>query len=325
MIEVVVGSVMAGPVATCKKGMLLTELVQSMQQGRRSCVVVIEDNKPVGIVTERDLVGLLNRSLNGEKHLKEAQVAEIMTGPPVTVHELTPLFDALVITQTQGFRHLPVVDDNGYLVGILTYSDLACAYESIMNTQRRALEEEVGNKTRYLKEINQQLKTLSMQDALLGIGNRRAMEVDVAYTHKAASEQSGDYALVLFDVDHFKQYNDIYGHQAGDDALKKVTEAIKACIRTTDRVYRYGGEELLLLMAGTSQSHAKEIAERTVKMLSELGIPHEKGEDSVLTVSAGVGSFKTVNANEWDQVLKRADTALYEAKSSGRNQVREAK
>ncbi len=321
MNELVVGSVMTGPVTTCNRSMPLQEVVQSVAQAGLSCVVVVEDAKPVGIVTERDLVKVLDRVLEGEQNLKQVSVEEVMTGSPVCVREMTTLFEALVITQTQGFRHLPVVDQKGYIVGILTYSDLARAYEGVISQQRKALEEAVGNKTRYLKEINEQLKTLSLEDSLLKIGNRRAMEIDVSYTHKAANAQNGDYALILFDVDAFKEYNDNYGHQAGDQALKDVSKIILSCIRTNDRLYRYGGEELLLLMPGANLKNAENTATRTLQKLEDENIRHCAGPYTVLTMSAGVSSYQTSLSSNWEEVLELADQALYTAKKSGRNRV----
>lgn len=321
MREVVVGSLMSKPVTTCSEETWLKELVATLVQSGLSCVVVVNENKPVGIVTERDLGRMFNEVLEGDEALAWARVKDVMTPEPVTVSATTPLFDALVITQTQGFRHLPVVDAAGCLIGILTYSDLARAYEYIINFQKKKFEEELGNKTRYLEELNEQLLHLSREDALLGIGNRRAMEVDLEYTHKTALRQKSEYALALFDVDCFKKYNDCYGHPAGDEALKWITQTIIDCIRGGDRLYRYGGEELLLLMANTSLSDGLEIAQRAVRNLHERAYLHEGSPENVLTMSGGVSSFNKEHNPSWQQVLVQADKALYRAKNSGRNQV----
>lgn len=324
MSEVVVGSLMSSPVTTCGEETWLKELVATLVQSGLSCVVVVNENKPVGIITERDLGRLFNQVLEGDEAVAWSQVKDVMTPDPQTVNATTPLFDALVITQTQGFRHLPVVDAAGELCGILTYSDLAKAYEYIINFQKKKFEEELGNKTRYLEELNEQLLHLSREDALLGIGNRRAMEVDLEYTHKSALRQKSDYALALFDVDSFKKYNDCYGHPAGDEALKWITQTIIECIRGGDRLYRYGGEELLLLMANTSLPAALEIAKRAVCNLHEKAYRHEGSPMKVLTMSGGVACFNKKNSASWQQVLVQADKALYKAKNSGRNQAQSA-
>src|SRR5690606_20261792 len=139
--EVLVGSLMSEPVTTCSEETWLKELVDTLVKSGVSCIVVVNKNKPVGIITERDLVRVLSDLLQGDEALAWSRAKDVMTRAPQTVKSSTPLFDALVITQTQGFRHLPVVDDEGILIGMLTYTDLARAYENIIKRQKKKFEE----------------------------------------------------------------------------------------------------------------------------------------------------------------------------------------
>lgn len=300
----------------------LAEVVHCMQAQQVSCLIVVEGRAPLGVVTEGDLVRVLSEMLDG-KSSKSVCAEEFMSSPPLAVEESTALFDALVLTQSHGIRHLPVVDKAGLLAGVLSYIDLAHACEHIIEQQRRIIEQEVHTETRLLKEANEQLKQLSMEDGLLSIGNRRAMEVDLTYTHSTALRYERPYSIVLFDLDSFDLYNDHYGRDAGDDILKLVVEHIRCSVRKMDRLYRYGGEKLLLLLPETPGKGAEVLANRIVKDLADRNIPHAKSGLHVLTMSGGVGWLA---ANEeypanWQTVVEQADRGLRQAKNAGRNRI----
>jgi diguanylate cyclase (GGDEF)-like protein len=293
-----------------------------MHSQQVSCLVVVDGRQPLGVVSEKDLVQILGDLLE-DRCSKTIRAEEFMSVPPVIVQETTTLFDALVLTQSRNIRHLPVVDDKGTLSGILSYANLAYAYEHIIELQRLIIEQESHVEARRLQEANEQLKALSMEDGLLCIGNRRAMEVDLAYTHNAAIRYQRPYSVVLFDVDFFKLYNDCYGHQAGDEALKLIVEHIRHAIRRADRLYRYGGEELLLLLPETATGGAEILANRIVRDLAERNIPHAKSEFHVLTISGGIGvpDLEKEKSADWRSVIERADRSLYRAKNDGRCRV----
>ncbi len=158
-----------------------------------------------------------------------------------------------------------------------------------------------------------------MQDGMLGIGNRRAMEVDIEVSHANYQRYSRQYSCALVDVDYFKIYNDAYGHQAGDEALIKVTNSIKKTLRCSDRVYRYGGEEFLLLLPETNLQEAARAVTRVLDNLNRLQLPHGKSPLSIITVSAGISTSDT--HENWAALVQEADRFLYDAKKSGRNQV----
>ncbi len=323
MKQVIVDSLMSRTVPTVTPDTYLMDVAHRMREEKVSCMVVVEACEPVGIVTERDMVSVLGEVLE-EQRSRVARVKEFMSSPPITIMHDTPLFDALVLTQGQKIRHLPVVNEKNELSGILTYTDLAHAYEHIIEQQREIISHEINIENQRLREVNEQLQALSMEDALLSVGNRRAMEVDLAYTHNAATRYKREYSLVLFDVDCFKSYNDYYGHQAGDDVLKLVAEHIRCSIRKADRLYRYGGEELLLLLPETGVTGAKILAGRIVKELAERNIPHAKSQFNVLTMSGGIGSpdlEKEGTFEDWHHIIAQADRGLYFAKNNGRNQV----
>jgi diguanylate cyclase (GGDEF)-like protein len=299
----------------------LDEVVAIMKEKKYSCVVIAKNGEPHGIITERDMVGVVAELLSSCT-TRTLLVEEFMTSPTIAIQESASLYEALVITQTHKIRHLPVVDEAYQLVGLLTQSDIAQSHFKAIETQREIIERLIKERTRELQDANAALKSLSLQDGLLGIGNRRAMEVDVSFTHANALRYHRPYSVALLDVDYFKLFNDHYGHQAGDDALKMVADTIQGSIRGSDRLYRYGGEEFLLLMPETSLADAKMVTERSLALVEAVCVAHEKSPYGHLTLSGGVSVVDGLGLPKtWQEVANEADEYLYAAKGDGRNRV----
>jgi diguanylate cyclase (GGDEF)-like protein len=176
--------------------------------------------------------------------------------------------------------------------------------------------------TSELADANRKLETLSRMDGLTGIANRRHFDNYLSAELQRSLRNKAPLSLILADVDHFKAYNDRYGHQAGDMCLKAVASAIQsAARRSTDLPVRYGGEEFAMVLPETPLDGALDVASAIAQGLAQLGIPHDgSNEHRVVTLSQGVA---TCGGGEisCDQLLKRADQALYRAKETGRNRI----
>ncbi|QQE64197.1 hypothetical protein GFS31_08760 [Leptolyngbya sp. BL0902] len=186
-------------------------------------------------------------------------------------------------------------------------------------TERRLIEQELKNKTKMLE-------TLSMQDGLTGISNRRYFDQCAELEWQRARRNGLPLSLLLIDVDHFKQYNDCYGHGAGDDCLKQVALALlDCCERPFDRVARYGGEEFVALLPETDMEGAVRLAEKMRIAVEALSIPHaHSSAGAVVTVSIGAASHGTDRVKrDLCHLQSSADQALYHAKHQGRNRVQE--
>ena len=168
-----------------------------------------------------------------------------------------------------------------------------------------------------LAEMVEQLHDLSQSDPLTGLANRRAMDTWL----EDLSARNQPYAMILVDIDAFKSFNDCYGHQVGDDCLRRVAAMLRASLRfTADRVARMGGEEFAVVLPNTGVEAARCMAERMRKSVCGLSIPHSHSPTGkVVTISAGV-SASTGNKSS-ATVVAEADKALYRAKLSGRNRV----
>lgn len=291
----------------------LAELVSRMSGSRISCVLVCDDGRPVGVVSERDLVRVAQDLLVGRAFPERA--ADLMSQPVETICQDGTLEEAAAKVGETPIRRLPVVDDAGTLVGIVTQTDILAAYATMMEAR-------VAERTAELSEANARLEGLSRLDGLLGIGNRRAMDEALAVNHGLALRYGRSWSVVLADVDHFKAYNDAYGHPAGDSALKQVSDAIVDELRGPDQLFRYGGEEFLALLPETDGVDARAVAERLANRIRSLRIEHASSEAGILTVSFGVAAARA-GAPEPDHmgVLQAADEALYRAKEQGRDRV----
>ncbi len=298
---------------------LLSEIITTMYENKYSCIIITEHNIPVGIVTERDVVHFVAKSYE-EEFFYRHRASDFMCTSIVTIRDTESLFEALTISKTEKIRHLPVIGESGAIVGVVTQSNLVEAYFRIIESASDIIEKNVELKTKELAEANERLRALSLEDGLMQIGNRRAMEVDLQHTHSASIRYKTEYAVALFDLDFFKKYNDFYGHQAGDVLLKEVADFLKKSVRESDRLYRYGGEEILLLMPKTDIENAKILAERLVVQLAEKEMPHRESKLGYLTISGGVSCFAT-RFPSWKDVVELADKGLYQAKEKGRNRI----
>ena len=159
------------------------------------------------------------------------------------------------------------------------------------------------------KELHQQANT----DPLTSILNRRAILRDVDNEIKRCQRHGQTCSILMLDVDYFKQVNDSYGHQVGDDVLVKIADTISNTCRQTDFVGRYGGEEFLIVLPQTDSMQAKDLAERIRENVAALS------GDYAFDVSCSIGIAALSEGNDMHTLIKRADEAVYEAKHTGRN------
>lgn len=178
-----------------------------------------------------------------------------------------------------------------------------------------------------LRKLYQQryaLQKLATQDPLTSLKNRRSFDDILRAEFARVKRTGGQLSLLILDLDHFKQFNDTYGHAQGDDALVRVAQVLRRVMkRQDDWAFRLGGEEFGCLMSTDTESDAKEIAELIRKEIIKLDIPHHTSPMSdVLTASIGISHLPDVNIHSVNELYENADKAMYEAKRNGRNQVR---
>lgn len=173
-----------------------------------------------------------------------------------------------------------------------------------------------------LAEANRRLEELATMDELTGLNNRRGFDQCLAKEYRRAERDQTPLSLIMIDADHFKSFNDRYGHLAGDGCLRKIGECVKLAIRRPgDVAVRYGGEEFAVLLPGTGEEGALMIAEKIRKDILRLAIPHADSSQHAVTISAGVATAGPQTfEREPSHLIGLADSALYHAKASNRNQ-----
>jgi diguanylate cyclase (GGDEF)-like protein len=193
-----------------------------------------------------------------------------------------------------------------------------------INAMRRLVEMQraLVEVTQELNEANKELQRLSTTDGLTGIANRRLFDELSAREWRRCERMKKPMSLVMVDVDHFKKYNDTYGHQGGDECLKLVAAQVaRAAPRASDLAARYGGEEFVLVLGETTLDGAKWVANHIRQHVADLNMPHSSSSIGRVSVSCGVASVLPLEGQEFDTLLKFADEALYKAKKQGRNTV----
>jgi diguanylate cyclase (GGDEF)-like protein len=158
----------------------------------------------------------------------------------------------------------------------------------------------------------------ALRDPLTGAGNRIAMDQTLMREIEVAARHKQPLSLLMLDIDHFKHVNDTYGHSSGDEVLRAIAQVVKGQLRNIDRVFRYGGEEFLVVLSNTGRDAAEAIGERLLQATRDLLYP-ELEHPLALTISLGCSTL--VSGESADSLLRRADGALYVAKRLGRNRL----
>jgi diguanylate cyclase len=184
-------------------------------------------------------------------------------------------------------------------------------------TQISNMMEEVEILRRQLDQVREE----SLTDALTGLANRKAFDQMLEQLIEDHSGQKSPFCVLIGDIDHFKKFNDTYGHLVGDKVLRYVANTIKSCVKGKDMAARFGGEEFVLILPDTAMAGAIIVAEQVRKAISDKNLKDKSNNEDYgkITISLGVGQFQ--HNEQPDDLLKRADQALYRAKENGRNRV----
>ncbi len=239
-------------------------------------------------------------------HTEHCPLTRMMNGEKSCKHE--------VLKEDNGvIRHFiisakPLMDSRGRVLG--------CVESFYDITERKRIEKE-------LEDSNRKLEVLSISDGLTGVANRRRFDEILEQEYVRHSRYGAKLSLIMLDIDHFKEFNDCYGHVEGDKCLQQVAQVIAACVpRSTDLVARYGGEEFACILSVTDDVGAITIAEKIRQAVIDRAIPHKKSQVAAcVTVSLGVVTSRCLAGGSAMDVVNRADELLYQAKASGRNCV----
>jgi diguanylate cyclase (GGDEF)-like protein len=183
----------------------------------------------------------------------------------------------------------------------------------------RTVAEQVGLAIANL-HLRETLQNQSIRDSLTGLFNRRYLEEALQQELARAQRQQSPISIVMLDVDHFKQFNDTYGHDAGDFVLKAIGQTLRENIRGSDIACRYGGEEMTLVFPETTMAEAVKRAEQLRQLISQLDLSYGGKALNTLTASLGIAAFPE-HGSHGNALIQTADAALYRAKAAGRDRV----
>jgi diguanylate cyclase (GGDEF)-like protein len=188
-------------------------------------------------------------------------------------------------------------------------------------TAKVLIRQQLRDENQSLEAIRVNLEQLAIKDGLTGIYNRRFFDMQFDIQWRIARRINEPLTLIMIDVDYFKQFNDIYGHIVGDNALKRVADSLnRSFLRSSDFVARYGGEEFVVLSVGMTQEQAALFTATLCQRVRDLDIPHSASSTGYITVSIGFSVHAFATHDHPSVLLGRADKALYAAKQRGRDQ-----
>jgi diguanylate cyclase (GGDEF)-like protein len=298
-----------------------------------------DKNEKAGIKYSRTI---LDRVVREEKAVVISRVYDVSEGfsNSVTINRIKSLMCVPMVSMTglQGVIYLHSIQESQafekedlYFVAALS-TPVALAIENLLlysrdkyaeeelQRARQDLEKQVHERAAELIKANRQLQELSITDGLTGLYNHRHLIRTLESEYRRALRYRRNFALLMVDVDCFKQVNDTYGHPCGDKVLQTIARLFKGCVRTTDIVARYGGDEIGIILLETNKETALKVSEKLRRVVEKHPFEWE-GKTFQVTVSIGVASVLEKGIEDWNGLLNAADKALYQAKEREKNIV----
>ena len=293
------------------KSEVTAKVFKLLQDNSNNAVIIIENKKPIGIITTKDVLRLLQTNCDILSPIKN-----YMVSPVSTLGHHSTIKEALNYIKQRHFKQIVTVDNKGNFFAAITQKNLISISYSRWITIMKQHHKELNDINMILKQKNTQYEKLASIDSLTGLYNRmKFMELYIS-EYTIMTQRDNDMVMMLIDLDYFKKINDNYGHNIGDQVLIEVSKIFQKLLRTIDISCRWGGEEFVILLPSTNLQEGYLVAE-------EIRIAIKNIQDSILPkLTASFGMTKVLIGDTLNSSIARADRAMYNAKSMGRNCIK---
>lgn len=292
------------------KEMKTSEVLSQMYASGNDSVLVVKDQKAVGILTTKDIVRLIKDNVD-----LNSSVGNYMTSPVETVCKKTSVRESLEFVKEKHYKRLIVTDQEGKIAGIITQKELIFLTYNRWAVVMKEHQEELKEINSILTAKNKEYELLASVDSLTKLYNRYKFKQLYTSSLETTLQRQSVLSLVLIDIDYFKKVNDTYGHNTGDLVLQKVAELLTNTIRDVDIVCRWGGEEFIILLPTVCADVAYTVSQKIRQAIEILEI------EPVGHITASFGIAEVKEKQFLEDAVAKADKALYQAKSTGRNRV----
>jgi diguanylate cyclase (GGDEF)-like protein len=289
----------------------ISDLLNQMSSNTFDNLIVVEDARPIGIITTKDVMNLIK-----SKSDFTLKVSHYMSAPVDTINKKSSIKEALNYIQEKQYKRVIVVDDDGKLTGIISQKELISMSYSRWAIIMKEYQSELHEINSMLKSKNKEYEIMASTDSLTGLYNRHKFTELYLSSYTSMIQRDNEMSLILLDIDHYKRVNDTYGHGVGDTVLVQIAHTLLRTLRNIDIVCRWGGEEFLVLLPTASIDNAKALAQKLKENIETLEI------EIAGSVTASFGISNVEEGESMHEVVDRADKALYLAKNSGRNCVK---
>jgi len=288
----------------------IIDILQDMTNDTYSSAIVIEDKKPIGIITTKDAI----RIFKDECDLS-LPIENYMHAPVDTVNESISLQEAIEYMQKHTYKRIVAVNDAGELVAVINQKELISLTYSKWATLMQDYQKELQEINTILESEKQKYEALASVDPLTGLYNRSKFYDLFLSAYKLQQQRESAMSLMMLDIDHFKRINDTFGHNIGDKVLVGIATILRNELRNIDIICRWGGEEFVVLLPTATLDNAQKIAQKIRLAIQKSKIIEE------YTITASFGLTAIGKGDTLEGAVERADQALYRSKESGRNQV----
>jgi len=298
-------------IKTVCKDDLAVDVLESIAYSNLDCAIITQDEKAIGIVTTKDIMSFLKNDFNNSFKIKD-----IMSSPVITLNDNASVKESIKFMKEKHFKRIVIASEQGKLIGLILQKELISLSYSKWAIIMKEYSTQLSQINNMLERDNSKFEKMAFTDQLTGLYNRYKFTEIFVSEYKTMAQRDNSMSLIMIDIDYFKKINDTYGHNVGDAVLLQLSNILLRHLRNVDVISRWGGEEFLILLPTATVENAYKLGEKIRIAIQDF----DMDESLKITVSIGITEVKI--GDDIKDSVKRADTALYEAKDSGRNCVK---